>query len=610
MRGRSDRRRPSWVVMTGLLALVGALAAIGVVVGLARHRSTSGQGASNRSRSERPATTTPASCMAGAETPRTNVTAATVNASGQPVGALPLGTTAYPIPPGALFVSTVGDDRAPASRLAPVRSVQHAVDIASPGSTIVLRAGVYRERVDIPPAKALTLESYPGEVVWFSGSRAVSNWTPHAGAWRADGWTARFNHEGLDPPLLIGADPRTGYPDMAFLDGRPLHQVATRADVVPGTFFVDESTSQLFVGSNPLGHMLEASVLSEALNVQAPGSIVRGLGFMHYATSVPDGGAVRGWQGVLFENDVFTNNAAAGLSLRGADTVRRITSTFNGQLGIHGHMASGSVIKDSVTSSNNTDRFNPEAAAGGIKLTASTNVTLRGNVAEDNYGHALWLDEGSDHAIVARNLPRRNERGAGVMFELSSFGIIAGNISTDNQVGIQAGEASHVQVWNNTLVNNETGISAYDDARPLRPVDTTIRNNIVSAGPRSKTLLINADVSYTRTWKDMAWTSDHNAFYRPCTTATGDISSLANGAAGPLLYRTVRSQAAASAQERHSLETDNTATDPYVSDAGRDNYRTIVGSPANGAGTPWPADIALALGLPAAHRVDIGAPVG
>jgi hypothetical protein len=328
---------------------------------------------------------------------------------------------------------------------------------------------------------------------------------------------------------------------------------------------------------------------------------------MHYATSISNGGAVRGWQGVTFENDVFTDNAAAGLTLRGQDVVRNVTSTGNGQLGIHGHMASGSLIEDSLVSSNNTDRFNPEAAAGGIKLTVSANVVMRGNVAQDNYGHGLWFDQQSDHAIAVRNITRRNDRGAGIMFEWSDFAIIAGNISADNAVGIQAGEASHVQLWNNTMVNNGSAFSAYQGTR-AQPVDITVRNNILAAGPDSRVLLDNTDFTHSRTWRDMAWTSDYNAFYRQCTSVTSDVASLANGAAAPLTYRSLHEQTAANAQDRHSLVSDDVPTDPFTSDAGHDDRPAPTGR-ARGAGATWPADIAAALGGPTPKAVDIGAPV-
>lgn len=595
--------------MSLVVVAIACVAAVFGAVMLRSVRHTDSEPLRRQPRAPVTSASTPVNC-ATAPAASIDQRATVVNVLGRSVGAQALGTTAYPIPPGAFFVSPHGSDGSPGTVTSPLLTVQRAVDAAPSGSTIVLRAGVYRQSADLPPAKALTLQSYPGEVAWFSGSAVVEGWVADGNGWRKDGWTTRFDHGGLDPALLIGADPLSGYPDMVFVDGKQLHQVAGRAEVVPGTFFLDEATSQLFIGDSPQGHTVEAAVLSEALNVQGAGSIVRGIGFMHYATSIGNAGAVRGWQDVHFENDLFISNAAAGLTLRGADTVRRVTSMYNGQLGIHGHVASGSVIEDTITSRNNVYRFNPEYAAGGIKLTASANVTLRGNVAEDNYGHGIWLDEHSDGAIAVDNITRRNDRGAGIMFELSDRAIIAGNVSTENEAGLQAGESSHVEVWNNTLVNNQYAFAAYDDSRPMQPVDITIRNNVLSAGHASTQVLVNHDMTFRRNWRDMAWSSDYNAFYRRCTSTVAEVSQLADGSAGSLTYDSVRRETSSTGQEHHSLATDNSPVDPYVSDAAHGDYRLPPGSPARGAGAPLPLAIAGALGRPAGVPVDIGAPVG
>ena len=80
------------------------------------------------------------------------------------------------------------------------------------------------------------------------------------------------------------------------------------------------------------------------------------------------------------------------------------------------------------------------------------------------------------------------------MFEISDDAIIAGNISTDNEAGLQIGESSDVQVWNNTVVNNEYAFSGYQGIR-AQPVNIQVRNNILGAGPTStRPVLINFDV--------------------------------------------------------------------------------------------------------------------
>jgi len=54
---------------------------------------------------------------------------------------LPLITTAQPVHP--LYVSTAGSDSNPGQRLAPFRTIQHAIDAATPGSTVIVLEGRY-----------------------------------------------------------------------------------------------------------------------------------------------------------------------------------------------------------------------------------------------------------------------------------------------------------------------------------------------------------------------------------------------------------------------------------------------------------------------------------
>ena len=58
------------------------------------------------------------------------------------------------------------------------------------------------------------------------------------------------------------------------------------AQVAAGTFYADYSNHRLYIGDNPAGKTVEATAQAIALNiVGANGTVVRGLGFEHYATS-------------------------------------------------------------------------------------------------------------------------------------------------------------------------------------------------------------------------------------------------------------------------------------------------------------------------------------
>jgi hypothetical protein len=530
-----------------------------------------------------------------------------VGATGVVAGAAPLGTTTYPIPAGARFVSPDGSDAASGLQAAPWRTLTHAVVAAPSGTTIVLRAGTYREMVETRADKRFTFQPYPNEVAWMSGSRPVTGWVSDGNAWRKDGWTARFSRAWVDPNMIDPRYPMAAYPDMAFIDGTPLRQVGQRAAVVAGTFFVDEASSRLWVGSDPAGHVVEASVIAEALHVHAPDTVVRGLGFKHFANPMVRLGAVKAVGArTIIEHNVIVDNATAGLSVIGPDAVvRRNTLTRNGQLGIHGNDALRMLAESNVASANNSERFITWSAAGGVKVTDSTGVVMRGNVADDNWGHGIWYDSFSHDATVVRNVVRRNA-SAGIFFEMSHGALIAGNVSANNLAGIQSGESSDVDLWNNVMIDNTYAFKAYKGYRVAAPTGFTIRNNVISVRqPSGLPQLDNDDVTGSMTWSQMEWTSDHNAFYRRSSVTNEFFEVLANGA-GRLHYKDRQSLVTATGLERNSLSTDNVAVDPYVTDAASCQYGLPAGSAARGRGLPLPPNVAAALDLPVGGSVNIG----
>lgn len=83
---------------------------------------------------------------------------------------------------GAEFhVATGGDDANPGTETAPLRAIQRAADIAQPGDTITVHAGVYRERINPPRGGTsdrlrIVYRAAPGEKVEIKGSEVVTNW--------------------------------------------------------------------------------------------------------------------------------------------------------------------------------------------------------------------------------------------------------------------------------------------------------------------------------------------------------------------------------------------------------------------------------------------------
>ena len=79
------------------------------------------------------------------------------------------------------YVATTGNDANRGTDASPLRTVQHAADLAQPGDTVIVHEGFYRERVSPPrggtsDAKRIVFEAAPGERPVITGAEPVRNW--------------------------------------------------------------------------------------------------------------------------------------------------------------------------------------------------------------------------------------------------------------------------------------------------------------------------------------------------------------------------------------------------------------------------------------------------
>jgi alpha-N-arabinofuranosidase len=80
-----------------------------------------------------------------------------------------------------LHVAVRGNDANPGTQAAPLRTIQHAADLAQPGDVITVHEGVYRERIAPPRGglsdeKRIVYQAAPGEKVEIKGSEVVKSW--------------------------------------------------------------------------------------------------------------------------------------------------------------------------------------------------------------------------------------------------------------------------------------------------------------------------------------------------------------------------------------------------------------------------------------------------
>ncbi|TDD75384.1 right-handed parallel beta-helix repeat-containing protein [Actinomadura rubrisoli] len=550
-------------------------------------------------------------------------------------GSAPVGSTAYKIPDGALFVSPSGRDGAEGTRKHPLRTLGRAIAKAGPKGTIVLRGGVYHESVTVPAGKRLTIQSHPREAVWLDGSSPVAGWTAEGGAFVHGGWTAKFDSSptytsgarpsrDADFQFVSPEHPMASHPDQLWLDGVAQKQVGSREEVKPGTFYVDGSASRLYLGSDPRGHNVRASTLGKAITISGEGGTLRGIGVRRYATSLPDIAMVRVTAPrVTVENVVATESATTGLTVVAAHgRVRHVTSSNNGLLGVHANTADDLRLEAVRLDHNNVEQFKYSPVSGGFKITRSRKVAVVASTIVDNLGKGLWMDESVYDITLTGDRILRNAHH-GVSLELSAKAVVAGNVISGNGGdGVKVNNTSDVRIWNNSMAGNGRAVQIVQDSRrrddpgvpgrdprrkgpdpamTWRIGQTTVSNNtFAGARPGTPCLLCVTDHTGERSAAQMNLTVNGNVYVRPNAADPRTLILWSRNSFGDLgRFRT------ATGQETRGAFLGNAA----AARAEGTLDRAVAPGVDAGNAVPLPADIAALVGRPAGTK-HIGAWTG
>lgn len=409
-----------------------------------------------------------------------------------------LGSQSYSIPAGSVFVdATNGNDNNAGALATPLKTVAKALTKVTAGGTIVLRAGTYHESISIE--KKVTIQNYPNEVAWFDGSKSVTGWTKSGSAWVASGWTASFsNTMGGDSTFynrfLLAAYPMARYPDQVFVNGAQLQQVASASAVSAGEFYVDYATDKLYVGTDPSGKDVRASDLAQAIKVNSSGVTLQGFGVRRYATPYETRGTIgTDFSGGVFRHLVVTDNATIGMALSGADKViDHVQVERNGMLGIGSNVAHRLKLTNSVVSHNDSEHFKFAPVSGGVKITSATDIVVSNNdVSANNEGMGIWLDAYNKNFTIVNNVATDNGQ-VQIEVEISSGGIVANNVATGGESGINVYDTDNVKVFNNHLGGSTLfGIKLAQDARwktiaksgfALLTKNVLVANNVFGCG--------------------------------------------------------------------------------------------------------------------------------
>ncbi|HKQ58076.1 MAG TPA: PKD domain-containing protein [Candidatus Eisenbacteria bacterium] len=440
----------------------------------------------------------------------------------------------------------------PGTEAQPYCTIQDAVNRrAAAGNTILVKPGVYRERVDI---RASGSTGSP-IVIRAAGPGVVLD--------EADDISDPTDWEPAGGTLWV-TDEVTGRPAQVFANGARLADSTASAQPLPPGAFTWVPGQGLYVN----------------LGGPAPGEVQIEVGARLYGFNMVG----RSW--ITIDGFTIRHAESRGVYLQGGCT--------------------------NVTVANNQIQLSDES---GIQVVGGSSIVLEGNVVSESGPHGIAIISGATNCILRYNESSRSKdpdirKADGIYLFASPGNTLYGNRTHENQdSGIHFGPGSHDCVsFNNRSWSN--GDHGYDH---LGAMNTTHSNDIAwgnykdgwsieggATGTRMHNC-ISVDNGLTtdefNLWVDTGSTSgfvsDHNLFWN---SAPQEPVRYAN-----IKYATVAAYVAVSGQDTHSIEADPRFVNPSTGD-----FRLRSGSPAIDAGDSgapaWPAT-----DLIGAARVDVPA---
>jgi hypothetical protein len=353
----------------------------------------------------------------------------------------------------------------------PDQNLQAQLDNYPSGTTFRLHAGVYRLVAPLVPKSGQTLIG-EGRVV-LSGARLLTQ-----SAREGNGWS--FARQAQTGPVIgegavcLPDAPRCARPEDLFLDDVALRHVSVLAELRPGTWYFDYAHQRIYIGDDPKGRVVEASVTPFAIGGHADRVTLRGLIVEKFATPTHHAavnGLGRGW---TIEQSEVRFNHFAGIRTGDGATARGNHVHHNGAFGLIGS-GKDLVIEDNEIGYNNTVGYDPHWGAGGTKWVHTTRLLVRRNYSHHNGGPGLWTDTDNIDVVFEANRVEDNDLG-GVFHEVGYRAVIRNNEVSRNGrakpfpywvdgAGILIVSSSDVEVYANTVIENWQGIAALEGER-------------------------------------------------------------------------------------------------------------------------------------------------
>ena len=379
----------------------------------------------------------------------------------------------------------------------PGDDVQARINANPAGTTFCFAAGKYRFSSALTPKSNDIFDG--GGAAIFDGAKDISSLlVPSGSVWVASGQTQSLSYGGVP---CESAKPLCQQADDVFFDGGPLIRVGSVAAVGAGKFYFDQAADKIYIGNNPAGHVVEASVAAEAFHGMGTGTdgvIWRSLIVQHFG--------LHGIQcrGLLDKVDHSTIRWNHGDGLQDCPKVVYSELRANGK---DGYVFGGSIgnsqgpylFDHNTVADNNYAGFDPGWEAGGAKFMQMAHLTVTNNIVTGNDGVGLWTDWGNQFVTYDSNTIANNT-SSGISHEASYDATISNNTLTANgsscsstlcDSGIMMNDSQNVAIYGNTLIDNQNGIGLTQTDRgstglgPLVTQNDSIHDNWITHSGRT-----------------------------------------------------------------------------------------------------------------------------
>lgn len=363
---------------------------------------------------------------------------------------------------GTIWVSTTGNDsNSCTSEGSPCKTIAAGLNKLTSGEAMIIRGGTYREMIDLDKSN-VTILGYRGETAIINGADIISssvwNQSTEGGnehyVW--DGYNADFwqHPSGYDTSTFYYVDRghffHESAPENVVIDDKPLIQVYNLSDLEQGTFYRKGSAGNptslhvRFPNDGAPGDFGKVEVAMRSVlfntrpNLDSANSLTNGY------VNGPDNVTVAGLRFKIGGNSGESDTTQDGIFSITGDNYRvddltvvlanasgvgiggpghhltNIRTNYNGHKGFEINSMTGSIIEFSEAIGNNWKISDTRWAAGGAKITHSSNGNfLRDLYFKDNNAVGLWFDLSNTGNTIER-VAIINNAVAGAFFEASS----------------------------------------------------------------------------------------------------------------------------------------------------------------------------------------------